>query len=817
MLAGVCLLVACTGGGGGGSSTGEVLLNPAGPGNGSSGGIVRGRVTGDGPVAGIPVFLIRADADYLPPTPGGAIRASIPGTWQATQTAADGSFEFAGVPAGLYNAIAQADRYHTAIEKNVTVLANTVTLTLTLTATGDLSGRITYPADYSPLGVAAFIVGTSFGAFADATGNFTITGVPVGTHTLGFVGAGLDKLTVASVTVQAGRVTAVPVVALNYTAPPTLLSVAVTEVTSTTAKVSWTANQDVSGLVEYGPTTSYGAGTGWHASYEHAGTFFVLTGLAEGRTYHLRVKIRNVAGGIAVSTDQTFTTPGGLVAYYPFNNNANDESGHGNNGILNGAPTFVTGVSGTAMAFDGADDYVRVPDADSLDMTTRGTLAAFVKVDPSIAEQQFVPVLTKMTGSSDGEVSYDLTFMSGVLDGYVHSPGHTDQAWSSPGLLNGAWHHVALTWDTSANQVIMYQDGLAVDTKPIAGPGAMVSTFDLYLGRWRYTPSGVWHLLKGALDEVRIFNRPLTATEITALAATGGIQTGQRWVQTTANAAFSARHAHESVVFNNKMWVIGGYNGYDEVNDVWSSTDGVTWTQVTANAGFHARNSHGALAFNGKMWVFGGVNAQLWNDVWSSSDGVTWTEVQKNASFTQRAGHSFVVFDSKMWVIGGLTYGSQYLNDVWSSSDGLTWSLATSSANFPPRRYHTSFVFNNRMWVVGGDTDNVVGNANNDIWSSTNGITWQREAEHAAFPPRVGHRTEVFSDGVWIFGGSSGTVLLNDVWKSNDGRSWSQVSAAADFTPRDFASSLVFNGKIWLLGGRIGSNNTVGNDVWSTP
>ena len=42
------------------------------------------------------------------------------------------------------------------------------------------------------------------------------------------------------------------------------------------------------------------------------------------------------------------------------------------------------------------------------------------------------------------------------------------------------------------------------------------------------------------------------------------------------NAGFNARYNHQTVVFNNKMWVIGGYDGTFK-NDVWSSSDGFFW------------------------------------------------------------------------------------------------------------------------------------------------------------------------------------------------------------------------------------------------
>jgi hypothetical protein len=57
------------------------------------------------------------------------------------------------------------------------------------------------------------------------------------------------------------------------------------------------------------------------------------------------------------------------------------------------------------------------------------------------------------------------------------------------------------------------------------------------------------------------------------------IDRGNNWVQATASAAWSPRIRLTSLIFDNKMWVIGGYN-----NDVWYSTDGANWTLATASA-----------------------------------------------------------------------------------------------------------------------------------------------------------------------------------------------------------------------------------------
>ena len=88
-----------------------------------------------------------------------------------------------------------------------------------------------------------------------------------------------------------------------------------------------------------------------------------------------------------------------------------------------------------------------------------------------------------------------------------------------------------------------------------------------------------------------------------------------QWTRATASASFSKRRVHTSVVFDNKMWVIGGYDTAN-LNDVWYSSDGATWTQATPSASFYTRAYHTSAVFDNKMWVIGGYNGSYLNDVW---------------------------------------------------------------------------------------------------------------------------------------------------------------------------------------------------------
>lgn len=91
------------------------------------------------------------------------------------------------------------------------------------------------------------------------------------------------------------------------TAAPTISSVAVSSITSSSAIISWTTNESSDSQIEYGSTTSFGSQTTISASMisSHSQT---LSGLSSGVSYYYRVKSRDAAGNLATSSDYTFTT-----------------------------------------------------------------------------------------------------------------------------------------------------------------------------------------------------------------------------------------------------------------------------------------------------------------------------------------------------------------------------------------------------------------------------------------------------------------------------------------------------------------------------
>ena len=278
---------------------------------------------------------------------------------------------------------------------------------------------------------------------------------------------------------------------------------------------------------------------------------------------------------------------------------------------------------------------------------------------------------------------------------------------------------------------------------------------------------------------------------------------------------FSPRTDHSSVIFDDKIWVIGGLGtGSGFKNDVWYSSDGLNWTEATVSANFSPRKKHTSVVYDNNIWVVAGYDGSpkpndYKNDVWYSSDGVSWFQATSSANFSSRQMHTSTVFDNRKWVIGGWNFIER--NDVWHSENGTNWIQASPTSNFSPRSAHTTVVFDSKIWVIGG-ANKISSDYYNDVWYSSDGINWVQANFSADFSPRVLHSSVVFDNKIWIIGGGEpGRNLKNDVWYSNDGLNWIQATASANFSPRYGHTSVVFDNKIWVIGG---VENEYKNDVW---
>ena len=192
----------------------------------------------------------------------------------------------------------------------------------------------------------------------------------------------------------------------------------------------------------------------------------------------------------------------GLAAAYAFSEGSGttttDSSGNGNGGELTNA-TWTTGKFGNALSFNGTSALVTVPDSPSLDLTTGMTLEAWVSPN---AGDAWADVIYK--GQND---TY---YLAGSAPEGPPGAGGTFSAQPVLGtsaLPRNAWSHLAATYD--GQTLTLYVNGTQVASRlgetPIAtSSGALTLGGDFLYGQW----------FDGKIDEVRIYNVALTASQI---------------------------------------------------------------------------------------------------------------------------------------------------------------------------------------------------------------------------------------------------------------------------------------------------------------
>jgi len=290
------------------------------------------------------------------------------------------------------------------------------------------------------------------------------------------------------------------------------------------------------------------------------------------------------------------------------------------------------------------------------------------------------------------------------------------------------------------------------------------------------------------------------------------------WVQATTAAPWTPRQFHGALAFENKIWILGGIDQdfpFSHSNDVWYSTDGMSWTLATdevpwANGPFYTRDRFASVVFDNKMWIMGGGNADVHlNDIWYSSDGVNWIQVTEHAQWSARSNLQGLMLDNKIWIIGGDRGGPRF-NDVWYSSDGVTWTQVTDNAEWGILHGYSTAVFQDKMWVIGG-YNHTYGSLVGSVWSSVDGAQWTYEGDCGA---RSDQTSVVAGGGIWLMGGNYAGYYTNGVWSSPDGANWDWVDCGSHWEPKIRHASVAFDGKICVLGGLNMTKNYTANDVW---
>ena len=291
---------------------------------------------------------------------------------------------------------------------------------------------------------------------------------------------------------------------------------------SSASDVSWGAATDNVGVTAYRVERCEGGGCAAFVQVSTpSATACTDTDLASGTTYRYRIRAEDAAGNLGpysnVADVTTPATPPGLVAAYSFDAGSGtiveDVSGNGNAGKIVKAAWTSAGRYGNALSFNGRSSYVNLGNPAGLYLTGSMTWSAWVYATGTPADDG--QIIAK-SGGSKGNRGWQLktspdtgphTF--GVA---VSSDGNTStQRYSATIRALNTWYYVAGVYNATARTLDIYVNGV-LDNGELVGtvPASQFdSPKDVMIGR----RAGGFYF-QGVIDEVRVYDRALRASEI---------------------------------------------------------------------------------------------------------------------------------------------------------------------------------------------------------------------------------------------------------------------------------------------------------------
>ena len=206
--------------------------------------------------------------------------------------------------------------------------------------------------------------------------------------------------------------------------------------------------------------------------------------------------------------------PSNLVSWWPGDSNASDIRG-GNNGELQNGATFAPGKVDQAFSFDGVDDLVNIPDAANLQLNTF-TIDAWVKSTENFSHDQAILIKSALSPQTGNEFAYGLRILAGGhAEGRItDASGAGVSVVSTSTVSSDQFHLIAFSYDGAALKI--YVDGV-LDGTTASNATPVQNTNPVSIGAWQSSSAGVIAHWAGLIDEVEVFNRALTASEIMAI------------------------------------------------------------------------------------------------------------------------------------------------------------------------------------------------------------------------------------------------------------------------------------------------------------
>ena len=292
-----------------------------------------------------------------------------------------------------------------------------------------------------------------------------------------------------------------------------------------------------------------------------------------------------------------------------------------------------------------------------------------------------------------------------------------------------------------------------------------------------------------------------------------GIDENYKWSKLTDNAAFPKAYNFQIFSIRDTLWVM-------HHTGVWFSLDGKAWnksqlTNVLKNNAFldyvwfkNALYSLGTFEGNVEHYKFTSA-------IYRTKDMKNWETLATQSNLPKRFFYHPFIFKDKIWIIGGNDVSNEFdgannFSDIWNSTDGVKWIKQADNLPFGKREQSQFVFFKDRIYML-----------NNDVWSSSDAMNWTKVTERLAKENIFGYAAVVYDNQIWLLGCNRDGVFQSQVLVSKDGKTW--TTQTAPWTPRGAATACIYKNKIFMTGGKYGGLTRGGrttefvysNDVWT--
>ncbi|NBP75487.1 MAG: LamG domain-containing protein, partial [Crocinitomicaceae bacterium] len=374
----------------------------------------------------------------------------------------------------------------------------------------------------------------------------------------------------------------------------------------------------------------------------------------------------------------SYVPANGLVGWWPFNGNANDESGNGNNGTNNGATltTDRNGVVDKAYSFDGIDDYIEVTNNAQVTLIGDLTMSAWVNTFGTNG-QNYQTIISKRETYWTTEYAMILSYHSGVIHdtklmtSRALGQGIQEQAWTNNPYSTMNWEFWTIVY--SSGQVSLYKNGILDHSQPFTLiPSPQICP--LLFGRNTLVDNSEQFF--GKLDDIGIWNRALTDCEI------------QNLYTSTNPTNLTSQTSCDSYSWNGTIYTQSGVYTGPTANCV---TESLNLTITPSSTNTTTASACDSYVWNGTTYTQSGVYTGTTANCVTESLNLT---ITPSSTITQPASQSTNISNNAQFIVGSSGSNAIY---QWQTNLGFGFQNLNNAGQYNGTTSSTLSVINLSM------------------------------------------------------------------------------------------------------------------------